>query len=63
MANSIDKYFTEILMTITDYNECNDTPLFNDKILEAIHKVIAEEELDSHNLTVDNFRHTSNTQR
>ena len=27
MANSRNKYYTEMLRTITDYNECNDAPL------------------------------------
>ena len=51
-----------MLRTITDYNDRNDAPLFNDKIQEAIHKLI-EEEFDYHNVTADTFSHTSNIQR
>ena len=43
--------------------------LSNEKIWESIYKVIAEEELDAHNITSDaynvtgdNFSQTSNTQ-
>ena len=50
-----------MLRTITAYNDRNDTQLSNNNIIKAIHKVIAEEELDAHNVTVDNFSHTSNT--
>ena len=41
MENSIDKYYTESLRTITDYNDRNGAQLSNEKILEAIHKFIA----------------------
>ena len=62
MANSRYKYYTEMLRTITDYNDRNDAPLLNDKIQEAINKLI-EEEYDFHNVTADTFSHTSNIQR
>ena len=62
MAKSRYKYYTEILRTITDYNNRNYAPLLNDKIRESIHKFI-EEKLDAHNVTAYTFSHTSNTQR
>ena len=59
-----------MLRDIIDFNNCNDSPLSNENILEAIHKFIEEEDLDAHNITsdahnvtVDNFIQTSNTQR
>ena len=70
MATSRDKYYTKMCKTLIDYNDRNDAPLYNDKILEVMHKFIVEEELnahnitsDSHNVTVDTFSRTSNTQR
>ena len=57
-----DKYYTEFFRTITYCNECNGAPLSNEKIQYAIHKFITEEEADTHNITVDTFRQTSNTQ-
>ena len=39
MENSRDKYYTEMYKTLVDYNDCNDAPLSNENILEAIHKV------------------------
>ena len=69
MANSRDKYNTELLRTIIYYNKRNYAPLSNERILEAINKLTAEEELDSHNITsyshnviADTFSQTSNTQ-
>ena len=69
MENSWDKYYKELLRTITDFNNRNDVPLFNEKIQEAIHNFIAEEELDTHNITLNarnvtayNFSQTYNTQ-
>ena len=50
--------------TLTDYNDINNTPLFNAKIWEAISKVIEEESTaDDNNVTVDTFSHMSNTKR
>ena len=43
MATLRDSYYTEIFKTLTDYNDRENTPLSNVKILEAIHKVIEEE--------------------
>ena len=50
------------MITITYYNDRNDVPLSNYNIQEATNKVI-EKESDAHNVTVNNFSHTSNTQR
>ena len=70
MATSRDKYYTKMFETLIDYNDRNDASLSNENIRGAIHKVIDEEELyshnitlDAHNVTVDNFSQTSNTQR
>ena len=62
MANLRDKYYTELFRTITDCNDCNGAPLSNEKILDSIHKVIVEEEVDAHNITVDTLSQTPNTQ-
>ena len=48
--------------TVVDYNDRNDTPLSNENILKAVHKVI-EEESDVKNITADIFNHTYNKQR
>ena len=64
MATSIDRYYMEMYKTLTDYNDCNNKPLQNKNIREAIHKVIEEESiLDANNVTSDTFSHTYNTQR
>ena len=47
---------------IIDFNNCNDSPLSNENILEAIHKFI-EEESDAHKVTADTSSHKSNSQR
>ena len=44
MENSSDKYYNELLRTITYCNDCNYVPLSNEKIREVMHKVITEEE-------------------
>ena len=41
MANYRDKHYTELLRTITDFNNRNDAPLSNGNIKEAINKVIS----------------------
>ena len=62
MATPRDKYYSKMLETLVDYNYHNNAPLSNKKILQAISKVIAEEEadelnitLDAHNITMDTF--------
>ena len=62
-----------IYVTLVDFNDHNSAPLYNEKIQQAISKVIAEEEadarninLDAQNVTMNNFCHspvTTNTQR
>ena len=51
-------------MTLTDYNDRNNTPLSNANILEAVRKFMEQESIeDSKNVTADKFSHVSNTQR
>ena len=51
-------------MTLTDYNDRNNTPLSNQKIRETMVKAVEQESiLDVNNVTADTFSHTSNTQR
>ena len=59
-----------IFRTITDCNNCNYAPLYNENIQDKIHRGISKEETvshnitsDAHNVTVDTFSQTSNTQR
>ena len=53
MATSRDKFYTKMYETLIDYNERNDAPLSIEKIQQEINKVIAEEELDAHIITLD----------
>ena len=54
----------ENFKTLTDYNERNNIPLFNEKFLKAIRKVVEEESIsDANNVTTDTFGHMYNTQR
>ena len=63
MATSRESYYIEIFNTLTDYNDRNNTPLSNDKIREAIHRVIEEESIaDANKVTADTFSHASNIQ-
>ena len=43
METSREKYYTETYNTLTDYNGHNNAPLSNEKIKEAMHKVMYEE--------------------
>ena len=64
MATSREKYYRGIYKTLIDYNDNNNGPLSNEKILEAIFKVTEEESMaDANNITEDTFSHTLNTQR
>ena len=47
MENSKDGYWIEIYDTITNYNDRNHTPLSNAKIIEAIDKLMLEEQARS----------------
>ena len=51
----------EIYETLVDYNDLNDATFSNEKIWQAIHKYIAEEESDSHNITLDAHNVTMDT--
>ena len=65
MATPIDKYYTYLYSTITECNDRNCATLSNDNIRDEIHRVIVEEEVDAHNITMDTFIQmpvTSNTQ-
>ena len=42
MATTRDKYYMKVYESLVDYNDCNDSPLTNEKIQDAMHKVIAE---------------------
>ena len=59
MENSKDKYYMELCNTITDYYDCNNTPLSNMNIHEAILQVMREEEeatiTDANNITAYTF--------
>ena len=52
------KYYTDLLRTITDCNDHNGAPLSNEKIQDAINRLIVEEEADVQKVTVDNFSQT-----
>ena len=62
MATTKDKYYTKILEALVHYNDCNNAPLSNEKILQAVRRVMAEteeeerdSELNANNVTMDNF--------
>ena len=64
MATSRDKYYKEMLNTLTDYNDRNNTALSDSNIQESIRKVIEEESIGgSSNVTAYTFGHAFNTQR
>ena len=50
--------------TLTIYNDRNNSPLLNEKIREAIHKVMEEESMsDANNVSAETFIHMPNAQR
>ena len=66
MANTKEKYYTNMLETLVDYNDRNNAPLFNENLWRSVSKVMAyteEEEYDAkrnaYNLTMDTFCHQS----
>ena len=69
MATPKDKYFEKMLKTLVDHNDCHNAPLSNDKLQQAVSKVMAEteeEERNNNNVTMVTFCHslaTTNTQR
>ena len=72
MAAPKERYYTKILETLVDYNDRNNAPFFDEKLLQAVIKVMAETEkeelnskLNANNVTMDNFCQspvTTNTQ-
>ena len=74
MATTKDKYYTNMLETLVDYNDCNNAPLSNEDLRKSASKVMSkteEEERDAkrnaNNVTIDNFFYhspvTINTKR
>ena len=59
MTTPRDKYYMELLRTVTDFNDHNGAPFSNEKIKCAIHRVILEEKVDDHKVTVDTFSQTT----
>ena len=56
MANMVtpkDKYYTRMLETLVDYNDCSNTPLSNVKLRQAISIVMVEEEAEERNIIPD----------
>ena len=52
-----------MFMTLTDYNDRNNTPLSNENIWESIRKAMEEESISyANNVNAHTFSHTSNTQ-
>ena len=46
MSTPKEKYYTNMLETLVDYNDRNNAPLSNDKLRQAISTVIAEKEAE-----------------
>ena len=44
MATTKEKYYTKMLETQVDYNDRNNVPLSNEKLIQAVSKVMAETE-------------------
>ena len=73
MDTTKEKYYTKMLETLVDCNDCNNAPLSNDKLRQEASKVMAETKEEEHdskrkanNVTMDTFCHqypvTTNTQ-
>ena len=72
MAAPKERYYTKIVETLVDYNDRNNAPFFDEKLLQAVIKVMAETEeeelnskLNANNVTMDNLCQspvTTNTQ-
>ena len=60
-----EKYFTELINTITTFNDNNNTPLSNMNMWDDILKVVMEDEeesiTDANNVTADAFSHASSS--
>ena len=66
MATTKEKYYTKILETLVDNNDPNNSPLSNEKILQAVSTFMAETEggeciakRNANNVTMYNFYHQS----
>ena len=66
MATTKEEYYTKMLETLVEYNIHNNTPLSNEKLRQAVIKVMAENEEEERDaernvniVTVDNFCHQS----
>ena len=62
MAATKDKYYTKMLETPVDYNDCNNAPFSNDNIIQEASRVMAETEEEEHdternanNMTMDHL--------
>ena len=44
MSTTKEKYYTKMLGTIVDYNDRNNAPLSNDKLRQAVSKVMEDTE-------------------
>ena len=73
MATTKDKYYTEMLETLVDYNDSKNAPLSNGKLRQEFSKIMVETEeeerdaeYNANNVTMDTFFHqssvTTNTQ-
>ena len=58
MSTPRGKYYTKMHENLVDSNDRNDAPFSNDNIRQEIHKVIAEEEVEDHKVTMDNLIQT-----
>ena len=47
MATPKDKYFEKMLETLVDHNDCQNAPLSDEKIRQAVSKVIEETEKEN----------------
>ena len=67
IAESKEKYYTELSNTIANFNDNNNMPLSNMNIWEAVLRVMIEYEeveiMDTNNVTSDTFSHESSSQR
>ena len=60
MANAKNYYWTYMYDTITNYNNCNYTPLSNANIIEAINKVLLETKAEENNSIDDTISQMRN---
>ena len=53
MATPKDKYFEKMSETLVDHNDRHNAPFSNEKLRQAVSKVMAEMEEEERNLTLD----------